>query len=118
VSAPGEYALRWTLDNGVCPASSDDVILRFSEAPTIAEQPGSPTVCAGSDVSLTVRASGPGPLSYQWRKGNTAIAGAAAASYTITQAKLTDAGNYSVVVTGPCGSLTNAVATVSCGIRQ
>ncbi|MER3464568.1 MAG: hypothetical protein C4329_09355, partial [Chitinophagaceae bacterium] len=41
----------------------------------------------------------------------TAIAGATSATYTIASTATTDAGNYDVVVTGTCGSVTsNAVA--------
>src|SRR5205807_519983 len=46
-------------------------------APTITTQPVSPTVTAGQTASFSVVASGTAPLSYQWKKNGTAIAGAA-----------------------------------------
>jgi hypothetical protein len=52
-------------------------------------------------------------LTYQWKKGNTNIGGATSSSFTITSVTTGNAGNYKVVVTGSCGSVTSSVATLS-----
>ncbi|MCI0535306.1 MAG: HYR domain-containing protein [Verrucomicrobiales bacterium] len=113
VNSAGEYVLRWTMEEGTCPAVSDEVVLRFGERPIIASQPQSQPVCLGGEVLLSVSARGTEPLNYQWRKGGAVIAGATGASFTIRQAQQADAGSYAVVVGGPCGSVTSAVATVT-----
>ena len=80
--------------------------------PTITTQPAGRTVPTGDPATFTVVATGTEPLAYQWRKAGTAIAGATAATFTISAAQLTDNGAYSVVVTNAAGSVTSAVATL------
>lgn len=87
--------------------------LSLGTAPAITAQPASRTVTAGSAATFTVTATGDAPLSYQWRKNGSNIAGAASASYTISAAAASDAGDYSVVVTNPYGSITSSVATLT-----
>ncbi|MBJ6116940.1 T9SS type A sorting domain-containing protein [Pontibacter sp. BT310] len=77
----------------------------------LASQPQGLTVCPGSPASFSVTATGTN-LTYQWFKGATAIPGASAATYTIPSVVATDAGNYTVRVTGTCGVLTSSVATL------
>lgn len=79
----------------------------------IAAHPASQTVCAGAPVIFSVTASGAGTVGYQWRKNGANIAGATSGSYLIPAASAGDAGDYSVIVTGACGSVTSNVATLS-----
>jgi disulfide bond formation protein DsbB len=81
-----------------------------SEAITI--PPSSQSVCAGSNVTFNVTATGTG-LTYQWRKNGVNINGETSSSFTINNAAHADAGNYDVVVTGSCGSLTSVQATLT-----
>jgi hypothetical protein len=83
------------------------------EPPAIVQQPTSRTVTVGDATTFMVTASGTAPLSYQWRKGGVNISGATGSSYTINSAQLTDAGDYSVVVTNTEGSATSAAATLT-----
>jgi len=76
-------------------------------APQITTQPVSQTVGVGSAVTFSVGASGTTPLNYQWKKGTTNV-GTNSSTYTISSAQLTDAGNYSVVVSN--GILPNATS--------
>src|SRR5206468_2349249 len=64
VSAAGVYVLRWTISNGVCPSSSDDVQVTYDSAPTITSALGDQSICMGSDVTFNVIASG-SSLTYQ-----------------------------------------------------
>jgi len=82
------------------------------EPPTITLPPVPVTVFVGGEVRLSVQASGPGPLQYQWRKGVSNIQGATAASYTIPRAGLGDAGDYSVVVSNAGGETTSTAAVL------
>src|SRR5476649_424099 len=51
-------------------------------APTITIQPADQTVVVGQPAMFAVTATGAAPLTYQWRKNGTEIAGATAASFT------------------------------------
>jgi hypothetical protein len=82
-------------------------------AVAITSQPQNQTVLLGRPVTLAVTASGTAPLTYQWRKNGTAIPGATTATYQIASARLAHAGNYTVVVTNGCGSVTSSVARVA-----
>ena len=85
-------------------------------APTITTQPSSRTVQAGAAVTFSVRASGPGPLQYQWRRDGVDIAGATAQDYTIAAVAQTDnSARFRALVTNSFGNaLSNeAVLTVS-----
>lgn len=81
-------------------------------ATTITTHPLSQAVCTGGSAILSVVATG-NSLNYQWRKNGVNIAGATAATYTISSATVASAGNYDVIVnTGGCTS-NAAVITVS-----
>jgi hypothetical protein len=82
-------------------------------APAIGTQPQSQTVNAGAPVSFFITATGTAPLSYQWRKDGTNLAGATGATNRIGAAQSTNAGNYAVVVTNVAGSVTSAVAALT-----
>jgi hypothetical protein len=62
------------------------------QAPTITTQPTDQTVSEGQAATFTVAASGTPPLSYQWQKGTTNIAGATSATYTTPPTTLADNG--------------------------
>jgi hypothetical protein len=81
--------------------------------PAITVQPTNQTVSAGSEVTLTVGATGFAPLAYQWQLAGNPIDGATASSYSLNPAMAANAGNYTVVVTNLCGSVTSAMATLT-----
>ena len=86
--------------------------------PTIATQPQAQTVTAGAGATFTVAANGTGPLSYQWMKGATDIAGATNASYTIAATAAADAGSYSVKVSNSVGTVTSSAAVLTVNLQQ
>ena len=71
----------------------------------------SETVVSGYPLTLSVTASGgPAsgpyqPVSFQWSKNGVPIAGATAPTYRVADASTSDAGTYSVTVTGPGGTV-------------
>lgn len=91
-------------------------VLPAPVAPSITTEPADAAVTAGQAANFSVVAAGTAPLTYQWRRNSTAIAGATAANYT-TPATVTadDGALYSVVITNAVGSVTsrNARLTVS-----
>jgi len=94
-------------------SSSSSSSSSTSSAPTITTQPASLSVTAGSSATFSVVASGSDTLSYQWRKGSSAISGATSSSYTISSVASSDAGSYDVVVTNSVGSVTSSAATLT-----
>lgn len=106
--------------NGLA-GQSDPVRIDFqitggvATAPAITTQPRSQTVTAGSEVTLSVVATGSPAPTYQWRFNGTVMAGATGATVRLQNIPLAAAGDYSVVVTNPAGSVTsgNAVLTVN-----
>ena len=90
-------------------AANLSVFLPFS----IVTHPVSVATSVGNPATFSVTATGPPPLSYQWRKAGVAIAGATASSYSLASVQTADAGAYSVTVTSPSGSLSSNTATLS-----
>lgn len=82
-------------------------------APVITTQPASLTVNAGINVTMSVDANGTAPLSYQWRKDGVNVPGATSASLTLGNAQISDAGNYTVVITNAYGSVTSNVTVLT-----
>jgi alpha-tubulin suppressor-like RCC1 family protein len=83
-------------------------------APEITTQPQNASVTAGQTATFSVAATGTAPLSYQWRRNGTDIAGATSASYTTPATTLADNGaQFSVVVSNAVGSVTSAATTLS-----
>jgi PQQ enzyme repeat len=83
------------------------------DAPVIAIQPSDQTVSAGQTATFTVTATGSAPLSYQWQRGTSPIAGATATSYTTAATTAGDSGgSFAVVVTDASGSTTSRSAAL------
>ncbi len=85
----------------------------------ITQQPQGTTVCEGSDVTFTVQARSIAPnaiLTYQWYKDGNPIAGATAATLTLTNVTTADEGDYYVEITDIVNGVTvnsaNAQLTV------
>jgi hypothetical protein len=68
------------------------------------------TVVSGSSATFSTIASGSGPFSYLWSKDGASMAGQSTNSLTIQSAAPTDAGVYSIIVNGACGSVTNSAS--------
>ncbi|MBI3414439.1 MAG: hypothetical protein HY043_03820 [Verrucomicrobia bacterium] len=87
-------------------------------APTINVSPVSLAVSAWQSPSFTVTATG-FPLYYRWRKDGVNLVGAMNATYRLPFAQTNHAGEYTVVVSNPAGSVTStppAVLTVNASI--
>ena len=97
-------------------STSTPAAMPAATAPLITIQPASQALSAGQPATFTIAATGSAPLSYQWKKNGSAIAGATAASYTIATTSTTDNGaTFSATVTNAIGTVTsnNAVLTVT-----
>lgn len=89
----------------------------YSTIPTLPEitwQPQSATVLENRSVSFSINISGgTRPVYYQWYFNAVPIANANSQTLTIPLPKLTDAGEYYVVITNYAGSLTSDVARLT-----
>jgi len=85
-----------------------------ASAPAITTQPANQRVGAGQTATFSVVATGTPPLSYQWQKGTSAIAGATSTTYTTPPTGLSDSGStFRVVVSNSAGTATSAAATLT-----
>jgi uncharacterized repeat protein (TIGR02543 family) len=84
-----------------------------SGAPQIGTPPANRTANVGDTVQLSVVATGPGTLSYQWFHGSQPIADAIAATLTLFDLTPDDAGDYHVEVTNSYGTTPSASAKLT-----
>jgi len=82
-------------------------------APTITSHPTNVTVSAGDAATFRVGATGSQPLSYQWRRDGTNLAGATSSRLLIPQAQSADAGEYSVIVSNIANTATSSNAVLA-----
>ena len=94
-----------------CIFSNGTLISEYT-APSIWVQPINVTVNSGYAAQFSVTASGT-PLLYQWYRGEVAIGGATASSYTMPATTTNDSGaTFKVTVTNAYGAVTSSVATL------
>jgi formylglycine-generating enzyme required for sulfatase activity/sugar lactone lactonase YvrE len=84
--------------------------------PVVNAQPGALTQVVGATATLSLTASGAAPLTYQWRKDATPVAGATNASLSLASVQLSDAGSYDVVVTNASGTVTSNPAALTVAV--
>jgi hypothetical protein len=106
-----------TVTDVVSSATSSAATLTVDAPPTISAQPSSQTVNAGQAATFSVSAAGTATLTYQWKKGGTAISGATAASYTTPATAASDSGaQFTVTVTNSFGNATSNAATLTVNV--
>lgn len=76
-------------------------------------QPASQTAYIGGSATFTVVATGQPPMSYQWRFNGVDLVEQTNSSLTIAPVQLGNAGNYSVTVADPAGSVISAAAVLT-----
>jgi hypothetical protein len=126
----GQTASILTLDNlspldagifkvvvsGPCGGSVTNVAELTVNQPTAVVQPlANVTNCPGANAIFSVGALGSG-LSYQWYRGTTLLNGQTNATVNLSNIQPSDSDNYSVVVSGICGSSVTVSARLS--VRQ
>ena len=76
-------------------------------------EPAGSVVGVGTTLVFKATAGGPGTYAYQWMKDGTPVPGATNAVWILPSIGVGDSGGYSVVVAGPSGTSTSAVAAVA-----
>ena len=92
------------------------VSLQVLFPPALVTQPQDQSVAIGSNLALSVAATGAAPLDYQWYFDGAPLPGQTNAPLLLSAAGSNDAGSYRVVVTNLYGSVTSVAAVVTVGI--
>jgi hypothetical protein len=104
---PNDVAL---LRNAISWAAGTPVV---PTPPLIVQQPGSQTIPAGSAAAFAVVARGTTPLSYQWQFNGASIPDATNATLSLGYVLPANAGDYTVVISNPLGTVTSDPATLA-----
>jgi Ig-like domain CHU_C associated len=108
------YWCRVTAD-GVCVTNSSTIIVDVCTSPSITTQPAPTSIFSGGTATLSVVASSPRPMTYQWYRGPSGdpsliVAGANASTLTVSPTADT---SYWCRVTASVCTVDSAAATVS-----
>jgi hypothetical protein len=88
-------------------------VVRVFDRPIITSQPQSTNVLVGTNVILSVTASSPSPITYQWQFNGINVAGATNASYAIINAQIDPhTGYYRVLVSDAVSNVWSETATL------
>jgi hypothetical protein len=105
-SAAGVYKVLATGAGGTAISRLES--LTVDTPPTIAQQPASQSVNAGSGVVLAVGASGSSALTYQWSFNGSPLTGATSPTLYLSNVQTANSGTYSVDVTDASGNTTDS----------
>ena len=105
-------AYRLTASNSLGQVRSLDAIVTVLLPVSITTQPFGQTNSPGSNIVLSVTASGNPPPAYQWRLNGVNIPGAIGATFTVTNAQPTNGGIYDVLVANYSGAVLSSNALV------
>ena len=93
-----------------------DVLELYNQAslipPSIVTPPAGGTILACDTATLMVAADGSAPLSYQWSKNGSPIAGATHATLQFNNVTTNDAGSYIVRISNAIGAVTSDPAII------
>jgi uncharacterized repeat protein (TIGR01451 family) len=103
----GSYTLRWTISNGVCPSSSDDVVLNYAAPPTPAAAGPDQSLCTVTPATLAANVPGVGTGLWSVVSGPSTAAAqfSSASSPTATFTPAGGAGTYTLrwtISNAPC----------------
>jgi hypothetical protein len=94
--------------NGFGTATSVPATLSVDTPPAIGIPPATQAVNAGSNIVLSVSASGDSALTYQWYLNGAPISGATASTLSLKDVQAASDGSYTVAVTDVFGSTTTS----------
>ena len=115
----GAYSVMVSNAAGSVTSHSASLTIITGQAPVIVSAPASQTLLPGATAAFTVSAAGDLPLAYFWQLNGTNLAdggnlsGSATSTLTIRSATVSNAGNYSVLITNSFGSVTSTVAVLN-----
>ena len=77
---------------------------------TTATGPVSLTNCPGTTATFSTTPSGTGPFKYAWKFNGVTLTNRVSDPIVLANVSSTNAGNYTVIVTGDCSSVTNSAS--------
>jgi len=80
--------------------------------PTIVQAPTNVLARATSNVTFAVVATGPGPITYQWRFNGVNIPGATSPTLLLTNVQGSNSGNYEVRISNPSATVSATASLV------
>lgn len=110
-AAAGTYSC--TVTDGTVSANCNPFTLTVNSIVRITTQPSALTLNAGSSGSLSVAASGTGPISYQWYLNGSAISGATSAQLNLANVSSANQGQYHCVVVNAGSQATTSAVQVT-----
>ena len=111
LSSAGSYDVVITNSFGsVTSAVAVVSVIHSNTFPVITVQPQGVISPVGYFATLSVAAIGEAPLSYEWYRNGIPVSGATQSSLSRLNLQLSDAGNYTVVVSNTHGSVTSVPA--------
>jgi hypothetical protein len=113
LNTAGRYRVLVSSQYGVTISDTVSLIVNANPPPTIVTQPISKSPAEGTQVSLTVTATGLGALTYQWQVNNQNIPGATSSTLVLSAVRPSANGNYRVIVGNPYGTTISTEATVT-----
>jgi hypothetical protein len=106
----GVYSVKVSASG--CSSITNNAVLTVNQSLTISNAPKDVAACAGATATFAVNATGSG-VTYQWYKEANSLTGENAASLNITNVTALNAGTYSVVINGACGTpITNSASLI------
>ena len=111
----GRYWIEVRNSAGLARSDSVDVVVipKGLTPPSITAQPKSSTFTLGTAAVLSVTASSPVPMTYQWRKAGVDLPGRTLSRLEFSSITAADSGYYDVVVSNYAGSTTSSSALLS-----
>jgi hypothetical protein len=97
-------------------ATSAAITATVNNPTAITTQPVAASACLGASQNFTVAATGTGTLTYQWKKNGSNVTGngtANTATLTVSGIASGDAADYTVDVTGTCGTVPSSIAALT-----
>lgn len=95
-------------------ADTDNHSIRMSVfPPDFTAHPASQVVSPGANATFTANATSNVPVTYQWQKDGTAVAGATTATLNVNNVQRGNLGNYALVATNSVGSTTSNAAALT-----
>ncbi len=104
----GSYTV--VISNNAGTATSTAANVQIGLPPVITVQPLPALGRLDDFAEFATAVTGSAPLSYQWRRNGAPIPGASGNPFQLSPVLATSAGDYSVVVSNPFGSVTSAAA--------
>lgn len=109
----GTYTVR--VSNSAGSVTSLDGTLTVIALPVIASDPDDARRIAGTDLLLSVGATGASPLAYQWWFNGSLVPSGGAATLTLNNITVGQSGDYWCIVSNAGGAVTSRVAKVTVG---